>query len=52
LGLMAKYLIAFFLVAAAAGILLTPARRMVATKGPWLAFGVAFLILLPNLLWQ
>lgn len=52
LALMAKYLIAFFLVSAAAGILLTPARRMLFGKGPWLALGVAFLILLPNLWWQ
>lgn len=52
LGLMAKYLIAFFLVSAAVGILLTPARRMLAAKGPWLAAGVAVLIFLPNLLWQ
>jgi 4-amino-4-deoxy-L-arabinose transferase-like glycosyltransferase len=52
LALLAKYLMAFFLLAAAVGILLTPARRMLATKGPWLAIAVAFLILLPNLLWQ
>ena len=52
LALLAKYLMAFFLIAAAIGILLTPARRMLASKGPWLAVGVAVLILLPNLLWQ
>lgn len=52
LALLAKYLMAFFLIAAIAGVLLTPARRLLAYKGPWLAAGVAFLILLPNLLWQ
>ncbi len=52
LALMAKYVMAFFLVAAAAGIVLSPARRMLAFKGPWLALGVAALILFPNLVWQ
>jgi len=52
LALLAKYVMAFFLLAAAIGILATPARRMLACKGPWLAAGTALLILLPNLLWQ
>lgn len=52
LALLAKYLMAFFLIAAAAGILLTPACAMLRYKGPWLAAGLALLILLPNLLWQ
>ncbi|HMA49944.1 MAG TPA: glycosyltransferase family 39 protein [Magnetospirillaceae bacterium] len=52
LALMTKYVMAFFLVAAATGIVLTPARRMLARKAPWLAAGLALLIVLPNLLWQ
>jgi len=52
LALLAKYVMAFFLVASAAGIILTPARAMLRHKGPWLAAGLALLILLPNLLWQ
>lgn len=52
LALMAKYVMAFFLLAAIVGIVLTPARRLLLLKGPWLAAGSALLILSPNLLWQ
>ena len=52
LALLAKYVMAFFLLAAAAGIVLTPARRMLVRAGPWVAAAAALLILLPNLLWQ
>ena len=52
LALLAKYIMAFFLLAAGIGIVLTPARRMLLHKGPWLAAGTAALVLLPNLLWQ
>jgi hypothetical protein len=34
------------------GLLLTRQRRLLATPGPWLAGGVAFLIFLPHLVWQ
>ncbi len=52
LALMAKYVMAFFLIAAGIGIILTPQRRVLASSGPWLAAGLALLIVLPNLLWQ
>jgi hypothetical protein len=35
-----------------AGLVLTPARRLLATLGPWLAGGLAFLGLLPYLAWN
>jgi 4-amino-4-deoxy-L-arabinose transferase-like glycosyltransferase len=52
LGMMAKYGMVFFVCGIAAGVLLTDARRYLASK--WLLVGVAvsFLIFLPNLLWQ
>ena len=34
------------------GLLATPSRRLLATRGPWVALGVAFLVFLPNLVWQ
>ncbi|MGB6639233.1 MAG: glycosyltransferase family 39 protein [Thermoanaerobaculia bacterium] len=34
------------------GLLLTRQRRLLATPGPWLAGGVAFLVFLPHLVWQ
>ena len=52
LGLEAKYTIAVLLVAFTVGLLATPSRRLLATRGPWLALGVAVLVFLPNLVWQ
>ncbi len=52
IGLEAKYTIAVLLVAFTIGLLATPSRRLLATRGPWLALGVALLVLLPNLVWQ
>jgi hypothetical protein len=51
-ALMAKYVLAFFLVAVGIGIILTPQRRILAQPGLWLAAGLALLIISPNLLWQ
>jgi 4-amino-4-deoxy-L-arabinose transferase-like glycosyltransferase len=52
IGLMAKYSMAFFTVGLVGGLLLTPARRYL--KSPWLWGGgvLAFLIVLPNAIWQ
>ncbi len=52
LGLNNKYSIAAFALALLAGVLLTPARRILFT--PWLFAGgaVAFLLILPNLIWE
>lgn len=52
LGIMNKHSHLFFLGALIVGILLTPHRRYFLTKGPWMAMGIAFLIVLPNLIWQ
>ena len=52
LGLQEKYSIAFFLIATAAGLLLTAQRRFLLNKWIWLGVGTAFLIFLPNLLWN
>ncbi len=52
IGLEAKYTIAVLLVAFTIGLLLTPSRRLLARRGPWLALGVALLVFLPNLVWQ
>lgn len=51
-GLLNKHSIAFFLLAAAAGILATDARRHLATPWPWLGAALAFALFLPNLLWE
>lgn len=34
------------------GLLATPCRRLLLTKGPWIAGAVAFVIFLPHLVWQ
>ena len=52
LAFMAKYTIAFWVVALLIGLLLTPARRHLARPGPYIAAAAATLIALPNLLWQ
>lgn len=51
-SLQSKYSVLFFLAALAAGVLLTPQRRLLG--GRWCAAGaaVAILIALPNFLWQ
>ena len=35
-----------------AGLLLTPERRVLKTRGPWIAAAIAFLIFLPHVIWQ
>jgi 4-amino-4-deoxy-L-arabinose transferase-like glycosyltransferase len=52
IGFLAKYTIAFWLVAVAIGIVATPARRMLARPSPYLGAALATLIVLPNLAWQ
>ena len=51
-GLFSKYLIAFYLVALAAGVLATPLRRSLARPWVYAAAAIAFLIVLPNVWWQ
>lgn len=52
LGLMNKHSMLFFGIALVAGILLTDKRRVFLDKHFWLAGAIAFLIFLPNVIWQ
>jgi 4-amino-4-deoxy-L-arabinose transferase-like glycosyltransferase len=52
LGMLTKYTIAFFVAGLAAGMLLTPARRLLASKWLWFGIAAAVLIFLPNFIWQ
>lgn len=52
LGLMNKHSTVFFLLALAAGVLLTPLRAELRKAWPWLAVAIALLIFLPNVVWQ
>jgi len=51
-GFLTKYSIVFFYGALFLGLLLTKHRKWLATRHPWLALGIAFLLALPNLFWQ
>ena len=50
LGLEAKYTIGTLLLALMAGLALTPQRHVLRTRGPWIAAGIALVLLLPNLI--
>ncbi len=52
IGLLTKYSIAFFYFGFLGAILLTPHRKWFKTKYPYIATGIAFVIFLPNLIWQ
>lgn len=52
LGLMTKYTMAFYVAGILGGVLLTEARRFVRSKWFWIGIALAFLICLPNLIWQ
>ncbi len=52
LGLANKISVLWLGAGIAAALVLTPARRALATLGPWLAGGIAFLGLLPYLVWN
>ena len=52
LGWLAKYSVAFFAAGIFVGLLLTPYRKLFASKHVYLAGLIALLIILPNLLWQ
>jgi hypothetical protein len=51
-GLENKHSTAFFLASLTMGLLLSPSRRLLLTKWFWVAAAIAFLIFLPNLIWQ
>jgi len=52
LGMLSKYTMAFFAAGFTAGVLLTDARRYLASKWLWLGIAAAILIFLPNFIWQ
>ena len=52
MGLMTKYTTAFFVAGVVGGVLLTQARRYLASGWLWAGAALALLIFLPNLLWQ
>lgn len=51
-GILTKYSIAFFYLAFGIGLLLTPHRKWLATRYPYLAALIALVIAAPNLHWQ
>ncbi len=51
-GFMTKYTMGFFVAGIVAGLLLTRGRQFLASKWFWAGIALAFLICLPNLVWQ
>jgi hypothetical protein len=51
-GLMNKYSVGFLGIGLVVGLVLTPARKHLASKWLWLGGAIAFLIFLPHVLWQ
>jgi len=51
-GLLNKHSAVFFIAALMVGLLISPERRILASKWFWLAAAIAFFIVLPNLIWQ
>jgi 4-amino-4-deoxy-L-arabinose transferase-like glycosyltransferase len=52
IALLTKLTVLFFCLALALALLVTPERRYLLTPWPWLAAGIAFLGLLPYLIWN
>jgi 4-amino-4-deoxy-L-arabinose transferase-like glycosyltransferase len=52
LALLSKYTALAFIVSAALHLATPAARHHLRTPGPWLAFGLAFLVVSPNLAWN
>ncbi len=52
IGLENKYSMLIFGTGVVLGLLLTPERRLLASRWLWIAGGIAFLLFLPNLLWN
>jgi dolichyl-phosphate-mannose-protein mannosyltransferase len=52
IGLLNKHTAVLLSAAVTIGMLLSPARKQLATRWPWLGAGLATLIVLPNLWWQ
>jgi 4-amino-4-deoxy-L-arabinose transferase-like glycosyltransferase len=52
LGMLSKYTMLFFAASLIGGLLLTPQRRLLRNRRSLYALAIAFLLFLPNLLWQ
>ena len=52
LGMLTKYTMAFFIIALISALLISPQRRILLNKAWIIAFSIAFIIFLPNLIWQ
>ncbi len=52
LGLQNKISVLWLGAGIGVGLLLTPSRRLLLTRGPWMAGAIAAVILLPHVLWQ
>jgi hypothetical protein len=52
LGLLNKWSVLWLGAGLAVGLVITPARRALATPGPWLAAAIAAALFAPNLAWQ
>jgi hypothetical protein len=52
LGLMTKYTMVFYATGVIVGAVLTPARKFLVSKWLWAGMGLAFVICLPNVIWQ
>jgi hypothetical protein len=52
LGLMNKISVLWLGFGLVVGLVMTPARRCLATRGPWLAGILSFALFLPHILWQ
>lgn len=52
IGFLTKYSIVFFFAGFILAMLVTKDRKWLATKYPYIAAGISFLIVLPNLIWQ
>ena len=51
-GMLSKYAMPFFVCGLIVGVVATSARRYLFSKWMWLGAAVAFIIFLPNLIWQ
>jgi 4-amino-4-deoxy-L-arabinose transferase-like glycosyltransferase len=52
IGLETKYTVIGLGIAMLVGLLATRSRQLLASPWPWLSFGIAILLLVPNLVWQ
>ena len=52
LALLNKHTVVTFALALAAATIVTPARRDLGTKWPWLGIAIAALLITPNIVWQ